>query len=135
MKRGYDYGMKGLLIAMLAAVMLCACATALAPADASVEVSALAQARWDALVRGDVSAAYGYLSPASRASLSLLQYQQRIHVGFWKRAVVESVSCEPEVCKVGVNITYDYQMVKGVETSLSESWVKEDGKWWFVLKK
>ncbi|MDD5402904.1 MAG: hypothetical protein PHZ14_00010 [Sulfuricella sp.] len=135
MNRKYDYGMKGLLIAMLAAVMLGACATAPAPADASAEVRALAQARWDALVRGDVSAAYGYLSPASRASLSLLQYQQRIHVGFWKRAVVESVSCEPEVCKVGVNITYDYQMAKGVETSLSESWVKEDGKWWFVLKK
>jgi hypothetical protein len=102
--------------------------------DAGTEVRALAQGRWDALLRGDVTAAYGYLSPASRASMPLLQYQQRLRIGFWKRAVVETVSCEPEVCKVGVNITYDYKLAKGVESSLSESWVKEDGKWWYVLK-
>lgn len=134
--------MRGALLAVLAVVVLNACATApvsgvKAPrtADANSEVRALAQGRWDALVRGDVTAAYGYLSPASRASVPLLQYQQNIRVGFWKRAVVETVSCEPEVCKVGVTITYDYRDVKGVETTLNESWVSEDGKWWFVLKK
>jgi len=142
MNKKYDSGMKGALLAVSAAVLLVACATAPGPsveapgaADASAEVRVLAQGRWDALLRGDATAAYGYLSPASRASLSLLQYQQRIRIGFWKRAVVETVSCEPEVCKVGVNITYDYQLAKGVEATLSESWVKEGGKWWLVLKK
>lgn len=135
-------GVKVAILAVLVAAVLNACATvpvsgvkAHGTVDANLEVRALAQGRWDALMRGDVTAAYGYLSPASRASLPLLQYQRSIHVGFWKRAVVETVSCEPEVCKVGVSITYDYRDVKGVETTVGESWVNEDGKWWFVLGK
>lgn len=142
MKKKCNSGMRGaLLVAVLAVVMLSACATApvsgvkASPADASSEVRALAQGRWDALLRGDVTAAYGYLSPASRAMVSLLQYQREIHIGFWKRAVVEAVSCEPEVCKVGVTVTYDYRDVKGVENTLNESWVNDGGKWWFVLRK
>lgn len=137
--------MKSALLAVLVAVMLNACATApgtadasavaLGTADASAEVKVLAQSRWDALLRGDVTTAYGYLSPPSRELVPLLQYQQRLRIGFWKRAVVETVSCESEVCKVVVKITYDYRHAKGVETPLSESWVKEDGKWWFVLEK
>lgn len=142
MNKKYDFGMKGALLAVCGAVLLGACATAPAPSveapgptDASAEVRGLAQGRWDALLRGDVTAAYAYLSPATQSAVSLLQYQQRIRVGFWRRAVVEAVTCEPEVCKVGVTITYNYGQVKGVETPLSESWVKEGGKWWFVLKK
>ena len=131
-------GMKVVLLAVLVVAVLNACATVPGSGvkmDASSEVKLLAQSRWDALVRGDVTAAYGYMSPASKASMSLVQYQQKIHVGFWKKAVVDAVSCEPEACKVDVTITYDYQMTKGVETPLIESWVKDDGKWWFVLRK
>lgn len=142
MNKKYDSGMKGAFLAVWVAVALSACATAPGTggeepgtADAVAEVRALAQGRWDALIRGDITAAYSYLSPVSKASMSLLQYQQRIRVGLWKRAEVETVSCDPEVCKVGVKITYDYKLAKGVETPLSESWVKEGGKWWFVLKK
>lgn len=149
----YGFGMKGALLAVLGAVLLGACATDPAPAtmesvrsaqpavepadavDAAAEVKVLAQGRWDALVRGDATAAYAYLSPATRNTVSLLQYQQRIRVGFWKRAVVETVSCEPEVCKVSVKIAYDYRDAKGIEAPLNESWVKEGGKWWAVLKK
>lgn len=142
MNKKCNSGMKGALLAVLVAVLLNACATAPGAgvktpgtADASSEVRVLAQSRWDALVRGDVTTAYGYLSPASRALVSLVQYQQRIRVGFWKKVAVDTVSCEPEVCKVGVTITYDSKMEKGIETPLSESWVKEGGKWWYVLKK
>ena len=144
--------MKGALLALGGAVLLGACATVPAPNepnmanvevppvaadanDASAEVRDRAQGRWDALLRGDVAAAYAYLSPATRGTVSLLQYQQRIRVGFWKRALVETVSCEPEVCKVGLRITYDFGGAKGVETPLSESWIKGDGKWWAVMKK
>lgn len=138
-KHDFGVGMKGVFLAVLVAMILNACA--IAPGvgaetrgDASAEVKGLAQSRWDALVRGDVTAAYGYLSPASKGLVSLVQYQQSIRVGFWKQAVVETVTCEPEICKVGVKITYDYKNVKGIETSVSESWVRDDGKWWFVLK-
>ena len=139
MNKKNDLGMKGVFLAVLVAMGLNACATApvkdveaRGSVDASAEVKALAQGRWDALLRGDVTAVYGYLSPPTRASLSLLQYQQRIRIGFWRKAVVESVACGPEVCKVGVKVTYDYREIKGVETPLSESWVRSDGKWWLV---
>lgn len=142
MNKKYVFGMKGALLAVCGAVLLGACAAAPGPgveapgaADASAEVRVQAQGRWDALLRGDVTAAYAYLSPATRSSVSLLQYQQRIRVGFWRRAVVDAATCDLDVCKVSVTVTYNYGEVKGVETPLNESWVKDGGKWWFVLKK
>lgn len=141
MSKKYDFGIKGALLAVLVAVVLNACATSpgaevktSGAADASAEVRMLAQSRWDALVRGDVATAYSYLSPPSRALMSLLQYQQRIRVGFWRRVEVENVTCEQEVCNVNLKITYDHRMAKGVVTPASESWVKEGGKWWFVMR-
>lgn len=142
MSKKYGFGMKSVLLAVGVVAVLNACAMAPGSgvetpgaADASAEVKVLAQSRWDALIRGDVTTAYSYLSPASKASVSLLQYQQRLRLGLWKRVEIEAVSCEPEVCKVVVKMTYDYKQVKGVETPLNEAWVKEGGRWWFVLKK
>lgn len=137
-----NLGIRRAILAVFAVLALSACATATGPgvgtsgvADASEEVGALAQARWDNLLRGDVTAAYGYLSPAYRAMNSLMQYQQRVRVGFWKSAVVDAASCESEVCNVKVIITYDYREVKGVVNTLNESWVHVDGKWWYAPKK
>lgn len=137
-------GVKGIFLALLAALALNACVTGIGSgsdvgtsgvADTNKEVGALAQARWDSLLHGDVTAAYGYLSPAYRAMLPLVKYQQRVRVGFWKKAVVDAVSCEPEVCNVKVIVTYDYREVKGVESTLDEPWVRVDGKWWYAPKK
>lgn len=137
-------GIKGTFFALLAALVLNACVTGIGSgsgvevsgvADTSKEVGALAQARWDSLLHGDVTAAYGYLSPAYRAMLPLVKYQQRVRAGFWKGAVVDTVSCEPEVCNVKVVVTYDYREVKGVASTLNESWVRVDGKWWYAPKK
>src|ERR1043165_10081149 len=49
-------------------------------------VKARAQARWDALLKGDYEAAYGYLGPGSRAVNSLEAYKASIRKGFWQSA-------------------------------------------------
>jgi hypothetical protein len=62
---------------LIAATLLSACATgggvaADAPADVKrAAVADRAKARWDRLIAGDLAGAYEYLSPASRATLSL----------------------------------------------------------------
>src|SRR6186997_165821 len=61
------------LAAGILAITLGGCA-ATAPRSAEVIVKERAQARWDALVKSDINAAYGYLSPGSRAVTSVFDY-------------------------------------------------------------
>jgi hypothetical protein len=91
-----------------------------------------AQARWDAMVKGDFKAAYGYLSPGSRAVLSEPSYEGSLKKGFWKSARVESVTCRSaEACDVSATIEYDY-MGHRLKTPLRESWIRDEGQWWYV---
>lgn len=97
-------------------------------------VAARAQERWDALVKGDVSTAYTYLSPGSRASTSLDLYKAKVKPGLWREAKVERAACEGEVCQVTIRITYDAKRMKGIETPLTETWIIENGTPWYVYR-
>ena len=57
-------------------------------------VADLAAARWEALIKGDFAKAYSYLSPGTREVMSLDLYKAKIRGGTWKKANVDSVSCE-----------------------------------------
>ena len=99
------------------------------------------QARWQALIKGDLDAAYTYLSPASKAATSLDAYKRRIRPGLWKAVSIESVECESELCNVQLKLTYDVprgrmspQSVKGIETPVTERWVIEEGSAWYVFR-
>lgn len=96
-------------------------------------VKARAQLRWDALLKGDLDGAYGYLSPGSRAVNSADAYKSSIRAGFWKAAAVEKVLCSGESCEVQTQIEY---VVRGsrVKTPLAETWIRQQGNWWYVLK-
>ena len=50
-----------------------------------------AQARWSAMVKGDMKVVYDYLSPGSRAVVSAEAYASQFRVGFWKAAEVDKV--------------------------------------------
>lgn len=100
--------------------------------DPKDEVAALASARWQALIKGDLAKAYEYMGPGSRAAMSLDLYKAKIHPGRWKNAKVDSVSCEQSTCKVVMLIKYADRMVGVFETSLKETWLLENGKWWYV---
>ena len=97
-------------------------------------VKARAQQRWDALLKGDLDGAYGYLSPGSRAVNTADAYKASIRAGFWKAAAVEKVLCGSEdSCEVQTQIEY---VVRGsrVKTPLAETWIRQQGNWWYVLK-
>jgi hypothetical protein len=91
-----------------------------------------AQARWDALIRGDLNAAYEFLSPGSRAVMSLAVYKGKLKPGLWRSAKVRSVECEADVCSVKLVIDYDVRAAKGIETPLTEKWIIESGDAWYV---
>ncbi len=114
--------------------------------DSTPEVKAAAvkersQARWQALIRGDLDAAYAYLSPASKAVTPIESYRRQIRPGLWREVKINSVECEAELCSVKLQLTYDIprgpmspKPVKGIETPLTERWVIEDGSAWYVFR-
>ena len=103
--------------------------------EAQKEVAGLASSRWAALIRGELDKAYTYLSPGTRDVMPLDLYKSKIRTGRWKKASVDSVSCEQELCKVIMIIEYSYGDMKSVETRLEETWLQERGKWWYVPRK
>ncbi len=98
-------------------------------------VADLAVARWEALIKGDFAKAYSYLSPGTRDVTSLDAYKAKIRGGRWKKANVDSVSCEQDRCKVLMAIEYSYRDIQSLETRLDESWLRQDGKWWYVPRR
>ena len=125
----------------LMAVLLGACAgmTPGLSRDASPEVKQTvvadrAEARWQALIKGDLDTAYTFLSPGSKATTSLALYKNKIKPGIWRRAKADKVSCEGEICSVTIQITFDTLRAKGIETQLAESWIIEDGTAWYVYR-
>ena len=121
--------------AIVAVALLTGCAT-VAPDNRSPEegVKARAQARWDALLKEDYATAYSYLGPGSRAVNSLEAYKAAVPKNFYKAAQVHSVVCEtPETCMVDVRVDYVFRGSQ-IKTPLAETWIKQEGNWWYVLK-
>lgn len=97
-------------------------------------VAQRAEARWQSLIKGDLDAAYAYLSEGSKATTPLDVYKAKIRPGLWRQAKVEKVECEAEVCRVQMQITLDHKLMKGIETPLNESWIIEKGSAWYVYR-
>ena len=103
------------------------------PADVKKQaVAARAKARWDALIKPDLASAYTFLSPASRATMSLDLYKAKHNVGMYRAVTIDDVSCEADRCTVNLRLTYDYQRFKGMITPLVERWIITQGQAWFV---
>jgi len=107
-----------------------------APVDASTQVRERADQRWQHLLAGRLDEAYAYLSPGSRERVTAAYYKGSLKPGMWRRAKVTGAECAADVCKVQVDLTYEY-MRPGVryesERSLDETWVREGGQWWYLL--
>lgn len=98
-------------------------------------VADLAVARWEALIKGDFAKAYSYLSPGTREVTSLDLYKAKHRGGRWKKANVDSVSCEQDRCKVLMAIEYGYRDIPSLETRLEEDWLRQNGEWWNVPRR
>lgn len=97
-------------------------------------VASQALARWEALIKGEIAKAYEYLSPGTRAVVPLNVYTAKIRPGLWKKAKVESVTCEQEQCAVTMIVEYSYRSIESIEARMNEVWLLEDGKWWYVVQ-
>ena len=119
-------------VAVLMVALMAACAT-VSPRSSQDIVRDRAQARWNALVQGDVKAAYEFFSPGSRTTMSLADFATGIRLGFWKAVVVDQVECGADSCEVSSTIEYDHRGMR-VKTPHRETWVREGSNWWFLRR-
>ncbi len=99
-----------------------------------------AEARWDALIKGDIEKAYAYTSPEYRSVVSLQQYMGKYgRVINWRMAQVANVSYdESTVATVSVEVTYRVGFPglggESIETqkAISEKWIYKDREWWYT---
>ena len=94
--------------------------------------TARAEARWDAVIKDDLDAAYAYMSPASREVTSLEKYKANTAARRFREAKIDSVACEADACTVRLLVTYDHPRMKGITTPIVESWIIDGGQAWYV---
>jgi len=127
------------LIAVVCSVLLLS-ACAAATVDKKNQIEDRAMGRWDALLTGDFAGAYEYLTPGTRSSISLMQYQRSIlrKQVKWTSAKYNKSECEETTCKVTISLGFTvYGALPGVRSfegtqDISESWVLLDGNWYYV---
>jgi hypothetical protein len=120
-------------------LMLSACA----PQNKQSTIEERVNARWDALLAGNLAGAYEYLSPGYRSSVSSLQYQRKVLLQQIKYTSAKYVSskCEKTTCNVTVLVGFTvYGALPGVKSfdgsrNIDESWVLVDGNWYVVPEK
>lgn len=130
-----------LALAFALALLLASCASV--PREAPKGVAELAQERWDTLLAGDMNAAYGYLSPGYRSSVSSMQYQRKLLLQKvrWTGAEYIDSDCSESTCKVQISLDFSLVgVLPGVRRfdgnqTIEENWIKTDGRWWFVPEK
>jgi hypothetical protein len=122
-------------VATICLIGLAGCATTPATPEAKqAAVTQRAQAKWNAMIKDDVEAVYGFMSPASRQVVTLERFKANLRRGAFSEAKVERVTCEADACQVRMLVTYDHKQMKGITTPLTESWVFDGGEAWFVYR-
>jgi hypothetical protein len=91
-------------------------------------------ARWDALIKGDLDAAYAFMSQASKDAYPINVYKSKVKPGLWRSVKIDSINCDGAVCWAKLMLTYDYRRMKGIQTPISESWIIENGNAWFIYQ-
>jgi hypothetical protein len=124
--------------ALTAALLLSACAGLSDSGTPEEQVARRAQARWDALVKRDFDAAYAYIQPAYRAVVSIEDYKKTFGAaGQWKSAQIQQVTCQAERCAARIRLTTATllpqfaQRIPETTTHFDETWVRDEGRWWF----
>jgi len=132
-KRWTRQAAMALLVTVAAGCASMGSLTADSPAQVKQDaVKARVLARWDLMIKHDLNAAYEYLSPASRDTMSLQVWKSRIRPLGWRKVEVDSIACEGEVCEVALRLTYDTRQIRGIVTPVREKWVIQDGQAWYV---
>ena len=123
------------LAAACAVLALAGCAS-MTPATPEAQVKARAQARQDAMVKGDYTRAYEYFTPGYRATVSAGTYLGTLGTAIERvGATVESVRCEAlDKCIAEVKLEVKPLAVRRftgtITTYSNETWLLEAGQWW-----
>ena len=124
-------------LAALALVVGCAAMGPQAPEDV---VKVRASARWAALLKPDMSAAYSYMAPGYRKVHDEQAYRMRRGSAVkWTGAEVVDVRC-PEATKCIAKVRIEAKPFLGrkfgdtIVTHAEETWLLEDGQWWLFEK-
>lgn len=91
-------------------------------------------ARWGALIKGDLDQAYAFMSQASKEAYPLNVYKAKVKPGMWRSVKIDSIDCDGTVCWAKMVLTYDHPKMKGVQTPFTESWIIEKGNAWFIYQ-
>ena len=105
-----------------------------APATPEQAVQARAQERWNALIAGQLDKAFEYITPSGRRTLPLEVYRARLTGTSWRGAKVTGAVCEPEVCDVTVTLDINVLPNLPYQQVITEKWLLDGGKWWFVYR-
>lgn len=124
---------------MLLAALVGACSSAKTPEEL---VQARATQRWNHLLANEFEKAYTFLPPSSRAVVSeqaFINSFARDGSVKWQSANFTSVECPDEercLARFRVETKINMPGFKGqvVETTVEETWLKEDGQWWFFRR-
>jgi hypothetical protein len=106
----------------------------LAPEAKQALVTERINARWNALIKGDLDQAYTFMSAGSQEAMPLKVYKAKINPGMWRAVKIDSMDCEAEICQVKMTLTYDHRMMKGIQTPFQETWILEKGNAWYVYR-
>ena len=95
--------------------------------------------RWSYLIKGDLHKAYELSSPSSRAVVSFEQYRGKFGSAVtWRSTEITSVACEVDKCTAKVRIEavplLGTRFGNTLLTYVDETWLLEDGQWWFFQK-
>jgi hypothetical protein len=127
------------LVAALAVAVLGGCATGYRPNSPEAIVKERANLRWQALLKGDFDTAYKMSNPAYRSLSSLDRFRGRFGSAVsWVDAKVVKVECEPEKCQVtlevGARPVVRARLEEPIATAVKETWILEDGQWWYYQR-
>lgn len=124
---------------VLAAGLLTGCATVFTPVTAEDIVSQRAQQRVNVLLERKYDQAYEYLAPSYRALNNTESYRSRFGDGAkWIEPKVAKVECPTEDrCTVMVKLkilVVAPGFSKPIDSNIFETWLKEDGQWWYFQR-
>ena len=102
-----------------------------------------AQARWTALLAGDLETAYGYYSPGFRSSTSVVDFgiAWRTRKVRYSSVTYTEHACEDTRCTVSFDVVFKVNRpVPGMEvwesrSRIDDTWVLTDGQWWYLPEK
>lgn len=124
---------------VLAIGLLTGCANTFTSATPENIVGKRAQQRVELLADRKYEQAYAYLTPSYRALNSTENYRGQFGNGAkWIAPKVAKVECTTEDrCVVTVKLKA-LVLARGfsepIDSTLTETWLKEDGKWWFYQR-